>query len=328
MFTHPEIQHQSVDPCPNRSGKAGLSTADFSPVARLDANPEGWIPYCADEHADQLICATGVDPHVIASRGLHYAQLRTVTRAIATLPAHLVPTADSLPIERVYVFCPGRCGSTLLCQILRAAGLPAFAEPGFYLPFLRRARGQSTPVRQQMSQTIAQLEYLLLKPFDTAPVAVIKPHPYCSGDLDLFLGALPSGPRPRTIALLRQIRPWSQSWSRFNQTDVTQDVEIYRYYITQLERLMDTTDCLLISYEELVAAPTQVVERIGRHVGVAVDTDAIGESLAMDAHTTDRVWTTSESPTDTLRDTMLHTLWQFRRPDELIARLGIGAQTG
>ena len=328
MFTHPEIQYQSVETLPDRDGFAQLSTADFRRLEHLDPDSTGWVPYCEDETAGQLICATGVDARSVAGRGLHYAQLRSVTTKIAMLPTAIVPSAETLPLERVYVFSPGRCGSTLLCQLLRAAGVTAFAEPGFYLSYLQRARGESESKREQLRQTLSKLEYLLLKPFEQSTVAVIKPHPYCSSDLGLFLDELSNAQRPRTIALLRRIHPWSRSWAVFNQTKVEQDVAIYVRYLRQLDTLRETTDCLLVSYEDLIGSPAEVMSQIGRHLDLSVDLSALNASLGIDAHAGDRAWTGPTPSSDPLRDILLNTLWQLQRPDDLIERLDIRARTG
>ena len=328
MFTHPEIQYQSVETLPDRDGFAQLSTADFRRLEHREPDPTGWVPYCEDEPTGQLICATSVDARAVAARGLHYGQLRSIISKIAMMPADIVPSAETLPLERVYVFSPGRCGSTLLCQLLRAAGVTAFAEPGFYLSYLQRARGESESRREQLRQTLSKLEYLLLKPFEQSTVAVIKPHPYCSSDLGLFLEKPSNARRRRTIALLRRIHPWSRSWAAFNQTQVEQDVAIYIQYLRQLYALRETTDCLLISYEDLIGSPDEVMSQIGRHLDLAVDLSAIGTSLGIDAHAGDRAWTGPAASSDPLRDILLNALWQLQRPDDLIERLDIRARTG
>jgi hypothetical protein len=204
----------------------------------------------------------------------------------------------------------------------------AFAEPGFYLSYLQRARGESESKREQLRQTLSKLEYLLLKPFEQSTVAVIKPHPYCSSDLGLFLDELSNAQRPRTIALLRRIHPWSRSWAVFNQTKVEQDVAIYVRYLRQLDTLRETTDCLLVSYEDLIGSPAEVMSQIGRHLDLSVDLSALNASLGIDAHAGDRAWTGPTPSSDPLRDILLNTLWQLQRPDDLIERLDIRARTG
>jgi hypothetical protein len=323
MFTHPEIEHHSVRFLPGREGFAGLSTADHVRLVRINPEPEGWIPYCEDEHTGHLICATGLDATAIAARGLHYAQLRAATRKIAVVPVERVPISAQACTSRVYLFSPGRCGSTLLCQVLRAAGVPALAEPGFYLSFLQRARGMAEAQRSGLRTTLAKLEYLLLKPFDDADTVIIKPHPYCSADLDLWLGGERGKPRPRTVALLRRIVPWSRSWYTFNQTDAVQDVALYIRYLEQLAILKATTHCLLVTYEELIKNPAQVVKRIGRHLDISVDVSKAEAAMRIDAHAGDRLWEGKTGPSDGTRETLVNTVWQIQRPDALIERLGI-----
>jgi hypothetical protein len=327
MFTHPEIEHHSVRFLPGREGFARLSTADHIRVGPINPDPEGWVPYCEDEQTGHLICATGLDATAIAARGLHYAQLRAATKKIAVVPVELVPVATQACTTRVYLFSPGRCGSTLLCQVLRAAGLPALAEPGFYLSFLQRARGKTEAQRFRLRTTLAKLEYLLLKPFDDADTVMIKPHPYCSADLDLWLGGEPGQPRPSTVALLRRMIPWSRSWHTFNQTDAVQDVALYIRYLEQLAILKATTNCLLVSYEELVKNPGQVVKQIGQHLNIIVDTSNTEAALRMDAHAGDKLWEGQTGPGDGARETLVNIVWQIQRPDELIERLGISHLT-
>ena len=327
MFSHPEIAHHSVRFLPGREGFARLSTADYASLGRVEPDPEGWIPYCEDEQTGHLICATGLDAAAIAARGLHYAQLRAATQKIAVVPHELVPTTTEAQTSRFYLFSPGRCGSTLLCQVLRAAGVPALAEPGFYLSFLQRARGATEAQRFRLRTTLTKLEYLLLKPFDSGGKVIIKPHPYCSADLDFWLGGEPGQPKPRTVALLRRILPWSRSWHRFNQTDAVQDVALYLRYLEQLARLKATTDCLLVTYEELTKTPELMVKRIGAHLDVAVDISKIEAALRIDAHDGARPWGGQPGPDDGVRETLVKTVWQIQRPDSLIERLGIGHLT-
>jgi hypothetical protein len=327
MFTQPEIEHHSVRFLPGREGFAGLSTADHVRLGRINPEPEGWVPYCEDEHTGHLICATGLDATAIAARGLHYAQLRPATKKIAVVPSELVPVSVQARTKRVYLFSPGRCGSTLLCQVLRAAGVPALAEPGFYLSFLQRARGTTEAQRSGLRTTLAKLEYLLLKPFDDADTVIIKPHPYCSADLDLWLGGERGQPRPLTIALLRRIIPWSHSWYTFNQTDAVQDVALYIRYLEQLAILKATTNCLLVTYEELVKNPAQVVKHIGQHLDIPVDISKTTTALQIDAHAGDKLWEGKAGPSDGTRETLVNTVWQIQRPDALIERLGISHLT-
>lgn len=328
MFTHPELQHHAVRMLAGRAGFAALSTADFQRLERVDTGPSGWVPYCKDHQSSDLICTTGVDAASLAAQGLHYARLRAATTTIVTVPAAIVPSVDALPLERVYVFCPGRCGSTLLCQLLRAIGVRALAEPGFYLDHFKRAWDRPESEREHWRRSLDRLEYLLLKPFDDAGIVVLKPHPYCAADPELLLARLPRSPKPRTIALLRQVQSWSRSWHTFNQTEVGHDIAFYVRYLEQLERVVQATDCLLVAYEELLATPVPTLARIGAHLGRPVDMDRLVDSLRVDAHTGAASWRPQPSAVDPTREAVLNVLWQLRRPDALIARLGIAAFVG
>jgi len=328
MFTHPALQHHLVRPLPDRAGYATSTTDDFETLGHAEPDPSGWIPYCEDESDGRLVCATGVDAQAVASQGLHYAQLRSVTRTVVRVPADIVPGVETLRLRRHYIFCPGRCGSTLLCQLLRAAGLAALAEPGFYLQVFKRGWGAPEAERIRLRHTLRKLEYLLLRPFEDSTNVVVKPHPYCAADTGLFLGEASGCAPTRTIALLRRVHPWSHSWSVFNQTSVGQDLEFYIRYLGQLEQLTRTTQCLVVSYEELVSQPHATLRRIGAHLQVELDLAAIGDALKVDAHVGERPWTGPSTSPDPARETLLNTLWRLHRPDELIARLGIGERTG
>jgi hypothetical protein len=258
---------------------------------------------------------------------MHYARLRAATRKIAVVPADMVPTAILRPARRVYVFSPGRCGSTLLCQVLRAAGVPALSEPGFYLSILKGARGASPACRDQLRETIGKLENALLQPFGECSTVIIKPHPYCAHDLDLWLGVEPRETRPRTIALVRRIAPWSRSWFEFNQTDAVQDVVLYIRYLEQLSRLLADTDCLLVSYEALMEDPRQAVGNIAKHFDLVVDVTKVEAAMRLDSHAGDRLWERHAAQAGGTREALVNTVWRMQRPDALIERLGIGALT-
>lgn len=327
MINHPRIEHHAVSIVPGREGLASLSTADHKRLGRTEPIQEGWIPYCHDEQTGSLIFATGLDAAAIAGRGMHYARLRAATRKIAVVPTDVVPDALLTPARRVYVFSPGRCGSTLLCQVLRAAGVPALAEPGFYLSILKGARGASTACRDQLRANIRGLENALLQPFGADNTVIIKPHPYCAHDLDLWLGDEPRATRPRTIALMRRIEPWSRSWFEFNQTDVVQDVALYILYLGQLSRLLAETDCLLVSYEALMEDPRQTVGNIAKHLGLVVDVTKVDAAMRLDSHAGDRLWARHAGPAGGAREALVNTVWRLQRPDALIERLGIGGLT-
>ncbi|MGB8601641.1 MAG: hypothetical protein WCD42_05535, partial [Rhizomicrobium sp.] len=118
----------------NQDNFVCASTGDFSYGPFQPAAPDQYqkaLPYCLDIPARKIVYLGGLDASTARTAPFYYLYARRNAAQAFLRPWHQTPAA----VAPLFLFSAGRCGSTLLCQMLNAAGLAAVSEPDFYTQF-------------------------------------------------------------------------------------------------------------------------------------------------------------------------------------------------
>jgi hypothetical protein len=95
------------------------------------AGAQGLLPYCLDFVRRRSLYAGGVDAKGAQGAPFYYLHLRRhATRAVSVPWERGALTSETR--APIFLFSPGRCGSTLLSALLSNAGIANVSEPDFY----------------------------------------------------------------------------------------------------------------------------------------------------------------------------------------------------
>src|SRR3569833_1430708 len=113
----PVVERRRVD-------RIAISTAgDFvlgasQIIARAEAVRLNALPYCLDFARRRFLYVTGVDSEEAQRAPFYYLHLRRTAQTVLSLPWEGVGLLGGAQKVPVFLFSPGRCGSTLLSRVL------------------------------------------------------------------------------------------------------------------------------------------------------------------------------------------------------------------
>lgn len=188
-------------------------------------------PYCFDLPNRSLVCVSTPD---ISSEVFFYQAQREFATSVIRLPIEMLPVGPPSP---VLIFSIGRCGSTLLVNASRAAGLAAVSEPDF---FRQAAYCHSSGISLQ--SVLPGATALLRR-------SVIKLHLECNNAPLLIAGAFGS---PRVMFILRDPIDWAASLRRIsrNSIDPRWAASLLRTGLLALNELTQSYDVRVCYYED------------------------------------------------------------------------------
>jgi hypothetical protein len=237
----------------------GAAPDDFTLVRprateRLDG-PAAALAYCADLAAERVLFTlhrpADMD-RLFAAPFLFPEQLR-LAAGVATVPFErldeFAPQAEPRP---VFVFSPGRTGSTLLVRVLSAAGLPCASEPDM----LTQVAGLDAEARRRLP---GGMEALLVGSCLAAlgrmlgAGAFVKLRSQCNARARALVGATPGC---RAVFMLRHGPAWALSRHRAFQEPPEAVAAVLRQAIDALDSLAESGVALdVLWFESLAADP-------------------------------------------------------------------------
>lgn len=228
------------------------------------------IPYCFDFSAQESVYCVDIDPLAAQQAVFHYEYLRGHVRQIITVPwendrrsgLHMSPPP-------IFLFSPGRCGSTLLNNMVEAVAAWGISEPDFLTQaIVECARRQQSNFQSDVVMDMMQRLLLdLTKPYVRAknrPV-IIK----MRSQANVFPGAIypTTQYKYKSIFLIRHFVPWAISMVRTFDISLHHLVPKYIEALQCYKFLQSNTECLLFRYEDLTTDNPIVFKILARHVG-------------------------------------------------------------
>ncbi len=233
------------------------------------------LPYCLDLVRRRALYVCGADYRAAQAAAFYYLHLRQTARHILSVPFERLPLSPvSAHGDPVFLFSPGRAGSTLISRVLAEAGVASVSEPDFYTqvasPF---CRSPLNPWRDRIERAMWHLSDDLCAALGAAPVVKLRAE--CAAYPELFLRR----PHAKTIVLFRSFESWSRSTAQVFGAGPGKAVGKYLAALRCYDVLRRHSDCHLMRYEEWVHDPQGAAAALGRFLGVTIGSEAVGRAL-------------------------------------------------
>lgn len=222
----------------------------------------GAFPYCLDFLRARAVYVTGVDPQGVQGAPFYYLHLRQHARRVLNVPIDHAFVSTTAAEQPVFLFSPGRCGSTLLSRVLFETGIPSVSEPDFYTqmaswfwsrpfnPLAARYRRAMWTMSEDLSAALGA-------------VPVVKLRAQCTRAPELFV----PNPATRTIALFRRFESWARSTAQVFGNGPAKAVRKYMSALQCYAWLTTHSRCLLVRYEDWLSDPGPAAGKLGDFLG-------------------------------------------------------------
>lgn len=261
------------------------SPGDFSLAPRKSLDPSvaakmELLPYCLDFVRRRSVYVAGVDVRAAQEAPFYYLHLRRHAQSAVTFPWESA-NADVLRVP-VFLFSPGRCGSTLLSQILVAAGISNVSEPDFYTQATSRLAASSlNPLGTAMRNAVLKMGDDLCTALSVSGPMVAKLRAECCRAPGLLID-----PRERrTLFMTRQFESWARSTGRVFRNAPRKMVGKYLTALACYDFLRKNSDCHLIRYKELMTDPNATCAALGRFLRAEISPAALVQAMKKDSQT-------------------------------------------
>jgi hypothetical protein len=231
----------------------GLSLRAVSPAPYL---PRGALAYCADIARERVLftCHAQDDlPGMFEAPFLYLEQLRTAGSVIAVPFERL----DELGLAEggaapVFVFSPGRAGTTLLARMLVAAGEPCASEPDMLTQSVCLTQTQRQMLPPGMDGVLSTMCVESLGRV-LGRGAFIKLRSQCNEGAMTLVGAAPWS---RVIFMVRGARSWAASRHRAFREPPNHLAMLLRHAMEALDSMVRAdVQVDIVWFETLVADP-------------------------------------------------------------------------
>jgi hypothetical protein len=218
--------------------------------------PPGALAYCADLARERVLftCHAQHDlPALFAGPFLYVEQLRAAGSVISVpferLHELAPPKAAAAP---VFIFSPGRAGTTLLSTLLAAAGLPSASEPDMLTQAACLTAAQLQPLPPGADRMLAAICIESLARV-LGPGAFLKLRSQCNARP---LALVEAAPGCRVIFVLRKAMGWAMSRKRaFNEPPNHIAMLLYQALEAHHQMVRAQVNIDVLWFETLVSDP-------------------------------------------------------------------------
>ncbi len=267
-----------------RTDRIAISTPGDFVLERAQTLPEPpseiLLPYCLDVIRRRALYVGGVDVKGAQTAPFYYLYLRREAKRVLSVPWERGALVQGAPRAPVFLFSPGRCGSTLLSRILSRAGLPNVSEPDFYTQAtVAFAVSPLNPLRAGMLRAAASMGADLAAALDPVTPAVAKLRAESCRAPQLLVQR---GER-RTLFMTRGFESWARSNGRAFRNPAAKSVGKYMRALECYGWLRRNSDCHLVRYEDLLADPVTVTAALGRFLGREIAPETVASTMTEDS---------------------------------------------
>jgi len=247
-------------------------------IAREDAARLNALPYCLDFARRRFIYVGGVDGREAQRAPFYYLHLRRNAQSVLSIPwevggLHL--GADKSPI---FLFSPGRCGSTLLSRILSAADCPNVSEPDFYSQATAAFWSSPlNPLRAKIRDAVADMGSDLCMVTGDATVVKLRAESCRAPQM------LVQPNESRTLFMTRGFESWARSNIRAFRNPPGKTAGKYLCALTAHAWLKRNSNVHLIRYEDLLVDPAAATAALGTFLGRAIPAGVARATMTEDS---------------------------------------------
>jgi hypothetical protein len=253
--------------------RSDVATADESRAAML-------LPYCLDFSRRRAIYVGGVQPRDAQQAPFYYLYLRRTASSVFSVPWESGPLHARETRTPVFLFSPGRCGSTLLGHILFESGIGNVSEPDFYTQATSQFFASAfNPLRSSMRRTLLNMGHDLCAALSASGPVVAK----LRAESCRAPGLLIAPAEKRTIFMKRGFESWARSTGRAFRNGPRKMVGKYLTALGCYENLRQCSDCLLLHYEDLIADPSGTGRKLGQFLSATISSDAVTAAMKKDS---------------------------------------------
>jgi hypothetical protein len=272
--TAPSLTADSVIRTRNKSRISRSVPSDFVCGGRQVA-AEPAFPYCLDFWRRRAIYAAGLDPRGVQAAPFYYLYLRQYAQSVLRIGFDALPLSASGSEEAVFLFSPGRCGSTLLSRVLFEAAIPSVSEPDFYTQVADRFwSSRLNPLRPAAVRAMWAMTGDLGAALGGTPVVKLRAE--CCRAPHLFL----RGEAPRSIMLFRGFESWSRSTAQAFGAGPGKAVRKYQTALDCYAYLRAHSRCHLMRYEDWLSDPAAAAAALGRFLGRSIPAEAVARACS------------------------------------------------
>jgi hypothetical protein len=253
-----------------RAVHIGLSEARDSPL----------LPYCLDFVSRRSLYVGGVDLHAAQAAPFYYLHLRRSAGVVVAVPWECGALSGIAPRAPILLFSAGRCGSTLLSQILVAAGVATVSEPDFFTQATSAsAASPLNPLRARVRRASGNMGRDLCAALAPAGPLVAKLRAEsCRAPEQL----LSTGER-RTLFMTRGFEDWARSTEQAFRNPPRKAVRKYLRALKCYEILRRRSECFLLRYESLMSDPAGTCAALAAFLRTNIAPEAISVAMAKDS---------------------------------------------
>ena len=277
------------------------------------------FPYCIDVLRGRTVYVEGPAPGDVLAAPFYYLHLRRTARTVVTAPIGYGPLCGtSDPRPPIFLFSPGRCGSTLLSRLFSAAGIAGVSEPDFYTQLASPIwSGVARPLREPFRRAMWDMTADLVAVAGDVPVVKLRAE--CCRAPDLFLQ---SG-RQRTLMMFRRFEDWARSTAQVFGAGPHKSVRKYMRALSCLAHLRQHSNCHVIHYENLLSHPGETCGELGNFLGRRIDAADLDRAGAHNSQSGTPLEAPPPRPGWEAKFDAAMRLWQSRRFVRVRDHLGV-----
>jgi len=287
-----------------------------------DAGGQAAFPCVIDIARGRTLYVPGLDVQKLREAPFANVYARVEARSALSVPWEAGPiNRPRSTIEPIYVFSPGRCGSTLLHKILIAAGIPGVSEPDIAAALISPAYAKYRLLRPVLRWATGNYVRDLASALGSnqGPFVVKLRSQFCRAAAPLLKGSR----ERRSIFMTRGFEDWSRSVCQQFHVTPAYLVQEYRKSLECYAYLRQAGPCHFLRYEDLTAQPQRVMARLSEFLGHDISGQAIEKAMAEDSQKGTRLERVSETGLArwaALKDEV-HRLWLVSGAAEFCAQI-------
>lgn len=248
------------------------------PAAALADHPI--FPYIIDIARGRTLYVPGLDAQKLREAPFANVYAKQHAAAILSVPWEAGPIVrPRVDTDPIYVFSSGRCGSTLLHNILLSAKILSISEPHVGGALISPAYGKYPPIRpllRWVTRTFAR-DLMSVVGSNNEPLVVKLRSQFCRVPHLL----LRKSRERRTIFMTRRFESWAKSVGQLFRVTPAYLVANYRQSIECYAYLRQHGDCHFLRYEDLIEQPRERMTHLSEFLGRDISRAAIEEAMRL-----------------------------------------------